>query len=496
MNLSDGPGDWRQGYATAVDYTAGHYPNLYPEHLNHACLLHGVEPPTLERRYTYFELGCGHAGTVSVLAASNPQARFFANDFMPSHVAAGRDRAGRAGLDNLTLLEHSFGDLAAGTPDLPELDYITMQGVYTWVSVEVRREIVRFIGRRLKPGGVVCLGYNAMPGWAGSLPAHRWMQASAQWAVSGGAERVDHARTWLQRLSDAQAEVFADSPAMTRRLAQISEANPAYLHHEYLNRHWQPMYHADVAAELADAKLDFVGSAMLPSYWMRFPPAQQALLDAIPDPTWRETAKDYLLASSFRTDIFVKGRRTMAPARRRALLAGSSVALTARPETAAAGLARTDAALAAQLRPTLEVMAQQPHRFAEFAGPDSFDGAEDPLLPLIAMLSMNRHASVYRDAEASTDGRAARAWNACIAADAALGGSCTALASPVTGGGVDTDAVGLAVYRHLSDGGAGDVDAVLRAWQPAGPGAAPPDRARVQQVLAQDLPWWRRMGVL
>ena len=505
MNQGNQGADWRQGYVTALDYTAGLYASLFPEHLNYACVLNGVEPPVRGRQYDYFELGCGRGTTVSVLAACNPQARFFANDFMPSHVAGGRQLAREAGLENLTLLEHSFGDLADGQADLPMFDYITMQGVYTWVSAEVRQQIVRFIARHLKPGGVVSVGYNAMPGWAASASAQRLMQASAQWSGGDGVQRVEHARGFLQQMARAGAEAFKDNPAMDRRLAQIAGASPAYLQHEYLNRHWQPLYHADVAEDLAAAKLDFVGSAMLPHFGMAFPPEQQALLDAIPDPRWRETAKDYLLGNSFRNDVFVRGRRQLSPARRRQRLGAFEMALTVPVDTAVKQLARADADLAQAMRPVLGELAARPISLASFQAEEA-EGAEaaadtpDSAQLMAAVLSMNRHASLFEPPATPDNGQRARAWNALIAADVLLGGTCTALASPVTGGGIDTDTAGLAVYRQLVDAPESGPDRVVelavRALHRLAGGDPVALTARVRAVVEHDVPIWRRLGVL
>ncbi|WP_425258754.1 class I SAM-dependent methyltransferase [Rubrivivax sp. RP6-9] len=508
MNQGNAGADWRQGYVTTLDYTAGLYASLFPEHLNFACALNGVEPPVRGRQFDYFELGCGRGTTVSVLAACNPQARFYANDFMPSHVAGGRQLAREAGLDNLTLLEHSFGELADGQADLPAFDYITMQGVYTWVSAEVRQQIVRFIARHLKPGGVVSVGYNAMPGWAASASAQRLLQASAQWSGGDGVQRVEHARGFLQQMARAGAEAFQDNPAMDRRLAQVAGASPAYLQHEYLNRHWQPLYHADVAEDLATAKLDFVGSAMLPHFGMAFPPEQQALLDAIPDPRWRETAKDYLLGNSFRNDVFVRGRRGLSPARRRQRLGTFQMALTVPVDTALKQLARADADMAAAMRPVLDQLAARPISLASFEddGTQHTDNATDTpdsAQLMAAVLSMNRHASLFESPDAPDDGRRARAWNAAIAADALLGGTCTALASPVTGGGIDTDIAGLAVYRQLADRPDADPDSVveralqaLRRLAGSGAEASGAQAARVRAVVEHEVPVWRRLGVL
>ena len=124
--------DWTAGYASDIEYTAGFYPEQAPGHLNLVCALNGNEPPSLAGPFTYFELGFGRGLTASVLAASNPRGTFYAADFNPAHVAGARELAAEAGLDNLTLLENSFEELAAGAvAGLPGFDYITLHGIYT-----------------------------------------------------------------------------------------------------------------------------------------------------------------------------------------------------------------------------------------------------------------------------------------------------------------------------------------------------------------------------
>jgi hypothetical protein len=119
---------------------------------------------------------------------------------------------------------------------------------------------------------------------------------------------------------------------------------------------------------------------------------------------------------------------------------------------------------------------------------------------MAAVLSMNRHASLFENPATPDDGQRARAWNALIAADALLGGSCTALASPVTGGGIDTDTAGLAVLRQLVDTPDADPDRVaalaLRALQRLTGGDTAALAARVRAVVENDVPVWRRLGVL
>ncbi|RYZ90024.1 MAG: methyltransferase, partial [Moraxellaceae bacterium] len=82
--------DWTAGYVSDVEYTAGFYTEQAPGLLNFACILNGVEPVDTSKSFNYCELGFGRGLTVNVLAAANPQGRFYAADFNPAHVAGAR----------------------------------------------------------------------------------------------------------------------------------------------------------------------------------------------------------------------------------------------------------------------------------------------------------------------------------------------------------------------------------------------------------------------
>jgi len=492
--------DWRDGYATALDYTCEFYSYLCPEHLNFACLLHGVEPPTLGRDFDYFELGCGRGSTVSTLAASNPEARFFANDFMPTHVAAGRRLAREAGLHNFTFLESSFEELCESPPAVAKFDYITMHGVYTWVSPRARAQIVRFIASHLKPGGVVALGYNAMPGWTASLPLQRLLHASTQWQVGDGLQQVQRCRELMGLLGRADAEVCRDNPMMEHRRARIVEGSASYIQHEFLNRHWEPMYHADVASDLSQAKLDYVGTANLPLTMAPLSAERQAFLDSIPDPAWRETAKDFLLGTSFRFDIFVRGRRTMAPERRQQRLGDFCIALTAPVEVAARSSGAAGGSYTALLRPMLEQLAERPRTLREFGESSTSGGGLQLSVAIASLLTYNRFAAVFADGTAQRSRASAHAWNRRLSVDAGSPGACATLASPVTGCGIELEPEALAVYAQLvQDCEAADEDICARAVQSLAAGGGNDEAAmagRVRHILAVHRPVWHRLELL
>ena len=78
--------DWSDGYVTNTEYTSHFYPFLSPSSQNFALLLSGIMPVDLNAGYTYCELGCGQGYTTAVLAASNPNGRFWGVDFNPAQL--------------------------------------------------------------------------------------------------------------------------------------------------------------------------------------------------------------------------------------------------------------------------------------------------------------------------------------------------------------------------------------------------------------------------
>lgn len=322
--------EWGSGYVTDLAYGSGFYKEQAPIHLRLVCSIFGVEAPPIESGFTYCELGCGTGLTSLVLAAANPESRFVAVDFNPAHISQARETARAGGLTNIEFLECSFVDLVSGRGEsLPSFDFVTLHGVYSWVSREVRAAIVQFIGRFLNPGGVAYVSYNAMPGWSTALPVQRFLlDVAAQ-----GAERSDHkikrAIMMLDKLRSLGALAVKDNAFVKSILKNAEMSQFSYLAHEYLNESWQPLYHADVARDLAAAKLAYVGAADLLTNFHEFmlSPEQREFVASAESPELRETLFDMCIGRQFRRDVYVKGRRPMNPARRETLLRQSRLVL-------------------------------------------------------------------------------------------------------------------------------------------------------------------------
>jgi len=299
--------DWTEGYVAEIEYTSGFFPELAPSLLSFAALVAGYQAPPIDRPFACFELGCGKGISANLIAAANPAGRFYANDFNPAHIVFARGLAADARLENVTFLEKSFAEI--GGEELPDFDYISLHGVYSWVSAENRRAIVDFIRRKLKPGGLVYISYNCLPGWSAVAPLRELMMQYAARQSGPLPQRIKSSLAFAQGLGKAKAKYFAANPGAGPRLDRMAGQATNYLAHEYFNKDWTLLYHADVVADMTAAKLTYAGSATVIDQFddLLANPEAFALYKDINDRVLRETVKDFVVNQQFRRDIYVRG---------------------------------------------------------------------------------------------------------------------------------------------------------------------------------------------
>jgi SAM-dependent methyltransferase len=303
--------DWSQGYVHDLAYTDNFFAELAPAHLNYVAVLNGYQPRSLDRPFTYCELGCGNGQTSTVLAAANPNGRFFACDINPTHVQTARRWVEVGQVENLTVLEASF-DQMVGT-DLPDFDFIVLHGVYSWINPSTRRAIIDFIQRKLNPGGLVYISYNCLPGWASLAPLQRLMTELGSPELADTAARVKPSLEFLKQLRDLKAGYFAANPSASQFVDRIAGQPRSYVAHEYFNRNWTLFYASDVAQEMQAAKLTYVGSATLIENHRSVLMRQEAAALVAKQPTRerQELLKDFIINQRFRRDVFAKSTASL-----------------------------------------------------------------------------------------------------------------------------------------------------------------------------------------
>jgi SAM-dependent methyltransferase len=298
---------WSNGYVTDTSYADRFFRELSPAWLNYVAALGGVSPRRLDETFTYLELGCGFGSSTIVNASAFPRGEFHACDFNPAHIEGGRRHAAAFDISNIQFHECSFEDLIR--QDLPAFDFIVLHGVYSWVGVPARQAIRRAIHEMLKPGGLVYLSYNCLPGWSIEAPLRKLLLELAATAAGGSPQRTQHALRSLQQLRDCKLRYFSANPSAATAVDSYTKDPSNYIAHEFLNQAWDPFYSIDIADELADAGVSYLGSATLvdnhPSLVVDRLAAEAVA--GLATARQRQLAIDFAANQRFRRDVFVRG---------------------------------------------------------------------------------------------------------------------------------------------------------------------------------------------
>jgi len=322
---------WSNGYVADVAYIEGYYVQQSPMRLALACHIGGVamDLPEPDDQVSYLELGCGLGIGALLTAAANPGWRVTAVDYNPAHIAAGASLARAARLDNIHFVEadlSQFAESAEGRA-MPAADFVSMHGLWSWVSRDVRAGIVRLLAAKTRPGGAVHVSYNALPAWQGAVGMQRIVYEAG--IRSAGSSDLQ-AQTGLALARDIKAaggKYLVESPLASDLIDTTSAMAAEYLSHEFMSAHWAPAFHADVAAAMAEAKLDWVASANPLENFneLMLTEEQRALLDRYDDPIMRELVKDTCFPRQLRHDVFMRGARRLRSDERDARLAQLTV---------------------------------------------------------------------------------------------------------------------------------------------------------------------------
>jgi SAM-dependent methyltransferase len=320
--------DWTAGYVADIDYTFGYYRELNPLRVKIAFLNAGLVAPEVG---VACELGFGQGLSVNVHAAASIT-KWYGTDFNPSQAGFAQELAKVSGT-GAELDDADFATFAA-REDLPEFDYIGLHGIWSWISDANRQVIVNFIARKLKVGGVLYISYNTLPGWTSFAPMrHLMMQHSEVIGSEGNGilNRVNGAVVFAEKFLATNPLYATANPQIISRIDSIKNQNRHYLAHEYFNRDWHPMHFSTMADWLTPAKLSYACSAHYTDHidTLNLTDEQQTFLKDIPDITFRESVRDFMVNQQFRKDYWVKGGRKLSELDRKELMRATRVILVA-----------------------------------------------------------------------------------------------------------------------------------------------------------------------
>lgn len=305
------PHDTTAGLSDSIDGYVGN--SLYPSSFHasfappniDAMLAHvGIASPRghgTRSPFTMVDIGCGDGIGLILNAAAHPEGHFIGIDGNPNHVARGAAMATEIGLDNIEL-HHQYFDAALAAQAGGAADYVQCQGVLAWVSEANRGHVLDLAAHILKPGGVLAVGYNCLPGWTPMVAFQQMLWTLADGLPGTPTQRFETALEQLRATGIFEAGHWEWIDEMRGRLPTD------YFAHEYLNRHWTPLWSGAVLEAAAERGLALAGQARPNRLRADFAlkAAWRDTLSTIANPAARECALDLLTRNWFRTDLFVK----------------------------------------------------------------------------------------------------------------------------------------------------------------------------------------------
>ncbi|QRM30700.1 class I SAM-dependent methyltransferase [Microvirga sp. VF16] len=469
--------DWSSGYVVDVEYTYGFYQELTPSLLGFLALLQGVQSPDLASpSLTYCELGCGQGFSTNLLASANPHIQFHATDFNPAHIAGARTLSQSARLGNVHFYDDSFAEFLTRN-DLPDFDFITLHGIYSWISPENRRTIVEFIRRKLKPGGIAYISYNCMPGWASTMPLRRLL---VEHTVAKGSQLSPRSRAstfldFAETFNKLDMRFLANNPKLAKRLERLRSQNPNYIVHEYFNTESNPFYFMDLAKELSEAKLTWVGpaNALENLDELHLTKEQREFLAGVDNVALRQMTRDHMVDQQFRRDIFIKGPVRLAAHQIRDKWLDTRFALSAtgaKIPREVQGMHHTVKLQSAIYDPLIGALDQGSKTLREIVNEPAFSGIGfDRVVQAITFLAaLGKCHPCLPDRGFSERKLQTDHFNRAVAAEARIERKYGYFASPVTGGGIASDRMAQLIWLALYEKEADIVRFVDKALAEAG----------------------------
>src|SRR5262245_37775744 len=240
----------------SVLYPSHTHPQTHPNRLAVIGTLAGLAPapPT---RCRLLALGCGDASNLVPMAWTLPDSEFVGLDLAARPIAKGQETIAALGLRNIRLVQ---ADLAALDGDRGKFDYIIAHGLYSWVPVEVREQLLELCRCLLTPHGVAFVSYNALPG--GHMRAMlREMMLFHVLGFESPEDRIGQARALTQFLLQGQLPVDEHRGWFKAELEAALEHHPRYLYHDHLGEINEPSYFTQFIERASAHGLQYLAEA-------------------------------------------------------------------------------------------------------------------------------------------------------------------------------------------------------------------------------------------
>jgi SAM-dependent methyltransferase len=246
--------------ATPIEWTA-------PERLALASLLHGGPRVDIHAAHRVLELGCADGANLLPMAYYRRHASFVGVDGARTQTDLATARAAELGLSNVAFVHADFTTADACLAG--QFDFIVVHGVFSWIPPAGRDALLQLCARRLRPGGLLYLNYNAKPGWNVRGMVREFLLAQTA-DLPGLRARAEAARSVCHRLIEAMGgEEHAYRRLMLNELRLVRDGDPSYVAHEYLAPDNHAYWHSELLALVGAHGLAYVADADFDQPWAR-----------------------------------------------------------------------------------------------------------------------------------------------------------------------------------------------------------------------------------
>jgi methyltransferase-like protein/ubiquinone/menaquinone biosynthesis C-methylase UbiE len=292
----------------AVPYQSHSYAASHPRKLSVVARLFGLSP-VAPSKAKILEIGCASGGNLLPIAAQAPNSTCVGIDASARQIADGQRDIAALGLKNITLEQRSVADI---TPEFGQFDYIICHGVFSWVSPEIQKHIMRVAKENLSPNGIVYISYNTLPGW-NSVKSLRDMMLYHAAQFSDPETKVTEAIRMLRfALQATKGEDTAWRRAIEQELKTIESVGGWYIYHDHLEGENNPVYFHQIAQMASDVGLQYAGESLFTTMYVGNLPKQTAdTLRRISDLVRQEQYMDFVRNRRFRMSLLTHANHAL-----------------------------------------------------------------------------------------------------------------------------------------------------------------------------------------
>ena len=303
----------------------------HPDRLATNAWLFGMEPASVTE-CRVLELGCGAGQNLIPMAYVLPNAQFLGIELAARPVEYGRQIIADLGLANVELRQL---DICSAGQGLGEFDFIIAHGVYTWVSREVREEVLRICSAHLAPHGVAYLNYNALPGGYIRGIVRDMMRVGLQ-KFADPAKHIPEAVRQVRSLIELQPETSPYGALLREELDRVEHRPPDVLYHDDLAPENASVYLHEVLDAAAGHGLQYLCESRLADVHVgKYPAAVQNVLHQLGgDRVNREQYLDFLVCRKYRRTLLCRAGLPVAPTFSAERMRALRVASNTRPVSA------------------------------------------------------------------------------------------------------------------------------------------------------------------